>query len=382
LKILSVLGTRPEAIKLAPVVGALRRRRDTQVIVVFTGQHGTMLEQVAAFLGLSADHDLAIMRPNQTPASVAARTLDGLEPLLHEHRPDWVVVQGDTTSAFAGALAAFYAGLRVAHVEAGLRSGDLRAPWPEEANRAMLARVAEIHFAPTKLAAENLVREGVPPARVRVVGNTVVDALHMSLARIESEGLGRDLSRGLPPLVAERRLVLVTGHRRESFGAPFRELCHALRDLALTEPVQIIYPVHLNPNVQEPVREILGGVASVHLVEPVAYPVLLWLMARCHFILTDSGGIQEEAPSLGKPVLVMREVTERRESVDAGVSVLVGTDRARILSEARSLLRDEARYRRMSRRLDLYGDGRASERIADDITGARPGLPGALRPWS
>jgi UDP-N-acetylglucosamine 2-epimerase (non-hydrolysing) len=362
-----VLGTRPEAIKLAPVVRAGRSRPGTEVLVVFTGQHRTMVDQLADFLELRADVDLAIMRPGQSLADVAARTLSGLAPALAELRPDWVVVQGDTTTAFAAALAAYYAKVPVAHVEAGLRSGDLSAPWPEEANRVLLSRIATLHFAPTARAAENLAREGIPASRILTVGNTVVDALQHGLARISREGLGPALAARLPSLDPSRKLVLVTGHRRESFGEPFREICAALRELAETEPVEIVYPVHLNPNVREPVDAILRGAANVHLVEPVDYPTLLSLLARCHFALTDSGGIQEEAPSLGKPVIVMRDVTERQESVDAGVSVLVGTDRGRILAEARSLLHDPARYRKMSRVLDLYGDGRAAERIGEGL---------------
>lgn len=375
MKIVVVLGTRPEAIKLAPVVHAARARPSSTVRVVFTGQHRTMVDQLAEFLELRADVDLDIMRPGQTLSDIAARTLSGLAPVLAAERPDWVVVQGDTTTAFAAALAAFYAGVRVAHVEAGLRSGDLRAPWPEEANRVLVGRIADLHLAPTRRAAENLLGERVPAERVHVVGNTVVDALRRGIDRIEREGLAPTLGAGLPRFDPDRRLVLVTGHRRESFGEPFRDICRALRELAETERVEIVYPVHLNPNVRAPVEDLLSGVGHVHLVEPVEYPVLLWLLSRCHFVVTDSGGIQEEAPSLGKPVIVMREVTERQESVEAGVSVLVGTDRAKILGEARALLHDRERYARMSRRLDLYGDGRASERIAD-LLGLRASVGG------
>jgi UDP-N-acetylglucosamine 2-epimerase (non-hydrolysing) len=365
MKILVVMGTRPEAIKLAPVVRELRRRPGAEVRVCFTGQHQLMIEQVARFFELSADDDLAIMSANQTLADVAARTLQRITPLLEEFGPDWVVVQGDTTTAFAAALAAFYRTVKVAHVEAGLRSGDKHSPFPEELNRILISHVADLHLAPTRRAAEALLREDVPAERVHVVGNTVVDALRQGLARIETEGMGEELDRALPRLDPARPLLLVTGHRRESFGAPFREICGALHDLAATEEVEVVYPVHLNPNVRGPVHEALGDVPNIHLVEPVEYPVLLRLMQRCRFILTDSGGIQEEAPSLGKPVIVMREVTERRESVDAGVSVLVGSSRAAIVREARRLLHDPARYAAMARRLDLYGDGLASRRIAE-----------------
>jgi UDP-N-acetylglucosamine 2-epimerase (non-hydrolysing) len=364
-KIAVVLGTRPEAIKLAPVVRAARARRGAEVRVIFTGQHRTMVDQLAEFLELSADVDLDIMRPGQSLADVAARTLTGLAPVLASEKPDWVVVQGDTTTAFAAALGAFYGGVKVAHVEAGLRSGNLRSPWPEEANRVLVGRITDLHLAPTRRAAKHLLDEGIAEAHVHVVGNTVVDALRHGLGRIEGEGLADRLAEGLPRLDPARKLVLVTGHRRESFGQPFREICAALRELAETEPVEIVYPVHLNPKVREPVEAILAGARNVHLIEPVEYPVLLWLLSRCHFALTDSGGIQEEAPSLGKPVVVMREVTERQESIEAGVSVLVGTDRTRILAESRALLHDRDRYARMARKLDLYGDGLASERIAD-----------------
>jgi UDP-N-acetylglucosamine 2-epimerase (non-hydrolysing) len=286
-----------------------------------------------------------------------------------------VLVYGDTNSTLAGARAAVEAEVPVAHVEAGLRSGDKYSPYPEEVNRVLISHLGDLHLAPTARAAENLRREGVPPDQVHVVGNTVVDALQLGLARIEREGLGAAYADQIPGLDLSKPMLLVTGHRRESFGEPFREICRALREIAELEDVEIVYPVHLNPNVREPVFGILGGVRNIHLVEPVEYPVLLWLMQRCRFILTDSGGIQEEAPSLGKPVIVLREVTERQESVDAGVSVLVGSDRRRIVEEARALLHDGVHFAQMARRLDLYGDGRASVRIADLLAAPRLGRP-------
>ena len=340
-------------------------RPGAEVQVIFTGQHRSMVDQLAEFLELRAHVDLDIMRPGQSLSDVAARTMAGLAPVLATSRPDWVVVQGDTTTAFAAALTAFYGGVPVAHVEAGLRSGDLRAPWPEEANRVLVGRITDLHLAPTRRAADNLLAEGVPPSRVHVVGNTVVDALRHGIDRLAREGLGPRLAAALPRLDTSRKLVLVTGHRRESFGEPFREIlpraARARRDGARGDRV---------PRPPEPERPRARRGDSRRSAEcppprPRRVPVLLWLLSRCHFALTDSGGIQEEAPSLGKPVIVMREVTERQESLESGVSVLVGTDRARILREARSLLHDAGKYEHMSRKLDLYGDGRASERIAD-----------------
>ncbi len=369
-RILVAFGTRPEAIKLAPVLRALRLRRGAEVRACLTGQHREMVDGILEFFGVEADDDLDVMRPDQALNQLASRAFASFERVLSAFQPDWTVVQGDTTTALVCALASFHRGVRVAHVEAGLRSHDRRRPFPEEANRVMTSVVTDLHFCPTPAARANLVAERVPDERIQVVGNTVVDALHLALPRIATPAFAARAARAFPWLDPARPLVLVTGHRRESFGAPFRELCHAIRDLAAANDVQIVYPVHLNPNVRAPAFAILGQSPNVNLVDPVSYPLLVWLAERSRFILTDSGGIQEEAAALGRPVLVMREVTERRESVDAGVSRLVGTSRASIREWAERLLHDEAAYRAMARKVDVYGDGRASERIADALLGA------------
>jgi UDP-N-acetylglucosamine 2-epimerase (non-hydrolysing) len=367
-RILVVLGTRPEAIKLAPVIGELRGRPGADVHVCLTGQHREMVASVLSFFGIDPNRDLEVMRADQSLNGLASRALAGLDGVLTEVRPEWTVVQGDTTTAFAAALASFHRRVKVAHVEAGLRSFDRSKPFPEEINRVMTSAVTDLHFCPTRRAADNLLAERTPTDRIRIVGNTVIDALHLALARLDgSDAETRSLASTFPRLRLDRPFVLVTGHRRESFGKPFEDLCHAIRDVAEAEDVQFVYPVHLNPNVRKPVFEILGGVKNVHLGEPVGYPELVWLAQHCRLVLTDSGGIQEEAASLGKPVLVMREVTERQESVDAGVSRLVGTSRVAIVEWTLRLLRDEAVYRQMARAIDVYGDGKASARIADAL---------------
>ncbi|ABS25617.1 non-hydrolyzing UDP-N-acetylglucosamine 2-epimerase [Anaeromyxobacter sp. Fw109-5] len=379
MRILIVFGTRPEAVKLAPLIHDLRQRPGADVEVCLTGQHREMVTQVVSFFGVDVDHDLEIMRPNQTLSDVAARTLTGVDRILESRRPDWVIVQGDTSTCLATALAAFHRKVRVAHVEAGLRSGDPHAPFPEEMNRVLTTPIASLHLAPTSRAKANLRAERVPEDRIRVVGNTGIDALLLAVQTLRDRGLDATYGARFPFLRPSRPLVLVTGHRRESFGQPFEELCEAIRDVATGDDVDVVYPVHLNPNVREPVFRILSGLSNVHLVEPVEYPALVWLAQRSRFILTDSGGIQEEASALGKPVLVMRDVTERQESVEAGVSRLVGTSREVIREACNSLLRDEATYARMARRVDLYGDGKASARIGDAL-----GLPpsGASREWA
>jgi UDP-N-acetylglucosamine 2-epimerase (non-hydrolysing) len=371
-RILVVLGTRPEAIKLAPVVRELRSRPGTQTRLCLTGQHREMVASVLSFFEIEADGDLDVMEPNQSLNGLASRALAGLDRAIVEFSPDWTVVQGDTTTAFTAALAAFHRRVQVAHVEAGLRSFDRFRPFPEEVNRAMTAVLTDLHFCPTERARENLLAERVPADRIRVVGNTVIDALHLAVERLRHDDLAtRSLAAAFPRLRLDRPFVLVTGHRRESFGKPFEDLCRAIRDVAAAEGVQFVYPVHLNPNVRRPVFDILGGAANVHLGEPVGYPELVWLAQHCRFVLTDSGGIQEEAAALGKPVLVMRDVTERRESVDAGVSRLVGTDREVIQQWTVRLLRDDVTYRQMARKVDVYGDGHSSEAIADALGLAR-----------
>jgi UDP-N-acetylglucosamine 2-epimerase (non-hydrolysing) len=367
-RILVVLGTRPEAIKLAPVIRELRSRPGQRTHVCFTGQHAEMVANVLSFFRIDSDSDLQIMQPNQSLSGIASRALAGIDGVLTRIEPDWTLVQGDTTTAFAAALASYHRRVKVGHVEAGLRSHDRFRPYPEEANRVMTAAVTDLHFCPTERARQNLLAEGVAPEGIRVVGNTVIDALHQALERLEEDdAVLSSLGACFPGLRLDRPFILVTGHRRESFGRPFQDLLLAIRDVAETEEIQFVYPVHLNPNVRGPVFDTLGGVPNVHLGDPVGYPELISLAQRCRFILTDSGGIQEEAAALGKPVLVMREVTERRESVDAGVSRLVGTSRDLIVEWTLRLLRDAHAYAQMARKVDVYGDGHASERIADAV---------------
>lgn len=364
-RITIVAGTRPEGIKLAPLVQELRRRSDRcEVRLVSTGQHREMLGQVLSLFALTPDRDLDLMRPGQDLYDVTAGALLGLREELRAHRPDWVVVQGDTTTVFAAALAAFYEKLRVAHVEAGLRSGDRYAPYPEELNRKLTDQLTELFLAPTEGAKQALLAEGFPAAAIHVTGNTVIDALLHARGLVQRE----------PPVIpglneaalVGKRVVLVTGHRRESFGDTFEGICRALRRLVEARPdVAVVYPVHLNPNVRGPVGRILGGVERIQLLEPLGYLPFVSLMTRAHLVLTDSGGLQEEAPSLARPVLVMRDVTERPEGIAAGVARLVGTSEEGILAGALALLDDPAAYAAMATGNNPYGDGRASERIAD-----------------
>jgi UDP-N-acetylglucosamine 2-epimerase len=370
-RVMVVFGTRPEAIKMAPVVAALKATPGIETLVCVTAQHRQMLDQVLELFGLVPDDDLDVMAPGQALPDLFARILTGMSGVLAARKPDLVLVHGDTSTTLATALAAFYAKVPVGHVEAGLRTGDLQAPWPEEANRRLTAPLSSLHFAPTTRSRDNLLAEGLPASQVHVTGNTVIDALLSVVARFESDaGLAGELASRFPFLDPSRRLVLVTGHRRENFGGGFEQMCLAIRDLAARGDTQVVYPVHLNPNVQEPVNRILGGVGGVHLIEPLDYLPFVYLMSRAHLILTDSGGIQEEAPSLGKPVLVMRDTTERPEAVDAGTVRLVGTDRARIVAEATRLLDDAAAHAAMARAHNPYGDGRAAARIAAIIAGA------------
>ena len=367
-KVMVVFGTRPEAIKMAPVVHALRERDNLQVQVAVTAQHRQMLDQVLALFDIVPDHDLDLMQPGQTLPALFSRILDAMSALLERERPDLVVVHGDTSTTLATALSAFYARVPVAHVEAGLRTHDMQAPWPEEANRRLTAPLARLHFAPTTRARDNLLSEGIAPGEIEVTGNTVIDALldvAGSIAGNPALGTQLDAQWDLPD--DGRRLLLVTGHRRENFGDGFEQICTALARLAERDDVRIVYPVHLNPNVQEPVRRILGSARNVHLVTPQDYLPFVRLMTRAHLILTDSGGIQEEAPSLGKPVLVMRETTERPEAIDAGTVRLVGTDAERIVAEANRLFDDPVAYEAMARAHNPYGDGQAARRIAARI---------------
>lgn len=359
-----VFGTRPEAIKLAPVAAALRADGRFAVEVCATAQHRQMLDQVLAAFRLSPDVDLNVMQPGQTLASLTARAVAAVDEYLARSKPDLVLVQGDTTTVLAAALAAFYRKVPIGHVEAGLRTGDLAAPWPEEANRVLTTRLAALHFAPTRSAADNLLREGVPADRVFVTGNTVIDAL---LDMVKQVAADPPAIPGLPAgtLPPGRRFVLVTGHRRENFGGGFEEICRAIAALADRFPdVAFVYPVHLNPNVREPVDRLLrGGRANVYLLEPLGYREFIDLFRRCTLVLTDSGGVQEEAPTLGKPVLVMRDMTERPEGVAVGAVKLVGPHFDGIVRETATLLTDEAAYRTMTGKPNPYGDGAASRRI-------------------
>lgn len=364
IRVLTVLGTRPEAIKLAPVVRALRARPQTfDCRLCLSAQHRQMLDQVLSTFDLTADFDLDLMTPGQTPAQVVARVMERLPPLLADLQPDVVVVQGDTMTTFAASFAAYLSRIASAHVEAGLRTGDRWQPFPEEMNRVLTSRIATLHFPPTPMSRDHLLKEGIPAEDIVVTGNTVIDAL---LQTVRDDYRFRHPR--LQDLDPRRRLVLVTTHRRESFGAPLRDTCAAIRDLAERfDDLDFVLPVHPNPQVKAPVEEMLGNVRAVRLVEPLDYLELVHVMARSVIVLTDSGGIQEEAPSLGKPVLVLREVTERPEGVTAGTAIIVGTDRARIVSEATSLLTDRDRYEKMARAVNPYGDGKASERIADAL---------------
>ncbi len=360
MKVLSIFGTRPEAIKMAPVVKELNRHRGqfTSVVCV-TAQHRQMLDQVLPLFDIAPDYDLNIMQEDQTLAQVTANALTRLDLVLQSEKPGWVLTQGDTTTAMAGALAAFYHRIPVGHVEAGLRTWDKYQPFPEEINRKIADAVCDLHFAPTGTARENLLREGVNDASIVVTGNTVIDAL------LDVAGRDYDWNEGeLAAVPSDKRLILVTAHRRENFGEPLRQICAAIREIVASyRDVHVVYPVHLNPNVRGAVYEQLAGVAGITLLDPLEYLPLVHLMKASCLVLTDSGGLQEEAPSLGKPVLVLREVTERPEGVAAGTVKIAGTDRRRIIAETARLLEDRAEYERMSRAINPYGDGHASERI-------------------
>ncbi|EKY3199993.1 UDP-N-acetylglucosamine 2-epimerase (non-hydrolyzing) [Cronobacter turicensis] len=376
MRVLTVFGTRPEAIKMAPLVHALAQDPAFDTRVCVTAQHREMLDQVLHLFSIVPDYDLNIMKPGQGLTEITCRILEGLKPILTEFRPDVVLVHGDTTTTIATSLAAFYQRIPVGHVEAGLRTGDLYSPWPEEANRTLTGHLAMYHFAPTELSRQNLLRENIPEARIFVTGNTVIDALIAVRDRVMAdESLRLRLETQYPFLDGDKKMILVTGHRRESFGEGFEQICRALADIAAqNRDVQIVYPVHLNPNVTEPVNRILGHVENVVLIEPQEYLPFVWLMNHAWLILTDSGGIQEEAPSLGKPVLVMRETTERPEAVEAGTVRLVGTDTQRIVAEVTHLLHDEAAYQAMSHAHNPYGDGQACERILHALKNNRVSL--------
>jgi len=362
-RILVVFGTRPEAIKLAPVIHRLQASPERYITrICVTAQHREMLDQVLTLFRIRTHHDLNVMQMGQSLEDVTSRVLLGMKGVLESERPDMMLVQGDTTTVMAAALAAFYAGVPVGHVEAGLRTWDKRSPFPEEINRVLASHLADLHFAPTEQARRNLLREGISPARIIVTGNTVIDALfHVRSTVARAHG---QFARMFPGIDFSARMILVTGHRRENFGEGFLNICRAIRTVAADHPdVEIVYPVHLNPNVQKPVRSLLGRLANVHLLGPQPYLPFVFLMNASTVILTDSGGVQEEAPSLGKPVLVMRNHTERPEAVRAGTVRLVGTSSRKIVGEIERLLTDRKAYLRMSRAHNPYGDGRASGRI-------------------
>ena len=368
MRILTVIGTRPEAIKLAPVVQRLASEEGVQSFLCLTGQHRDIVNPILKLFGLSADFDLRVMRKGQDLTDITQRILLGMRELFSRHSFDLVVVHGDTTSGFAAALSAFYARIPVAHVEAGLRTGSLDAPWPEEGNRSLIGRLARLHFAPTEQARQNLLREGVSDQAIFVTGNTVVDALHQIRDRIEQQrSLKLRLARRYPFLSDDSKMILVTGHRRENFGDGLKQICDAIKRLAKRDDVQIVYPVHPNPMVRDPVHRLLKGKSNIFLVEPLDYPDFVYLMTRCYFVLTDSGGVQEEAPCMGRPVLVMREKTERPEGLRAGVTRLVGTDADLIVRESERLLSSPQVYRSMCKAPTLYGSGEASVLIVSGI---------------
>lgn len=368
-KILSILGTRPEAVKMAPLVLALEREPGIESVLCITAQHRNLLDPLIELFGLRPDHDLNIMRPDQGLNQLVSRLTDKIDAVLDEVRPDCVLVHGDTTTALSCALAAFHRRVPVGHVEAGLRTGNLSQPFPEEMNRCVIDKLAGWLFAPTKTSLDNLLAENLQ-GRAWVTGNTVIDALALISSRLDEDAaLDAALAGRYPWLDADRRLLLVTGHRRENFGRGVEDICTALRQLAARNDLQVVYPVHPNPNIRGPVQAALGGLPQVRLIDPLDYLDFVWFMRRAHVILTDSGGVQEEAPYLGKPVLVMRDVTERPEAIAAGTARLVGTDPWRIVHNVAQLLDDEAQYRTLVRRTNPYGDGKASQRIVDALCG-------------
>lgn len=368
-KVMVVFGTRPEAIKMAPLVHALQSHADLEPQVVVTAQHRQMLDQVLDIFGITPDVDLDIMQHGQTLPATTARIVQGMTPVLNDLQPDIVLVHGDTSTTLATALAAFYARVQIGHVEAGLRTGNMHAPWPEEMNRRLTAPLCNMHFAPTQGSRTNLIREGIRECDIHVTGNTVIDALLLVDERLRTDdALRSEMQSRFDFIDQEKRLLLVTGHRRENFGGGFERICEALATVARRDDLQVIYPVHLNPNVQEPVNRHLAGIDNVHLIEPQEYLPFVYLMQQSCMILTDSGGVQEEAPSLGKPVLVMRDTTERPEALEAGTVELVGTDCARIVARIEHLLDDQAAFERMASAHNPYGDGKSCGRIVEAIT--------------
>lgn len=366
-KNLIIFGTRPEAIKMAPLVKEFQKYSQFDTRVCVTAQHREMLDQVLEFFEITPDFDLDLMKPNQNLYSLTSDIILGLKPVLEEFQPSYVYVHGDTTTTMAASIAAFYAGAKVCHVEAGLRTHNKLSPFPEEINRQVTGRIADFHFAPTLKSKNNLVLENVSEENIIITGNTVIDALLESSVKV-NEIQNSEIENLKTIVDTSKKLILVTGHRRENHGQGFIYICEALKEIATSnKDVQIIYPVHLNPNVKKPVYEILGNIDSIHLIDPLAYPAFVWLMNKSYLIITDSGGVQEEAPSIGKPVLVMRDTTERPEAVDAGTVILVGTDKEKIIKECNDLLVNTERYQKMSALHNPYGDGKASKRIVETI---------------
>jgi UDP-N-acetylglucosamine 2-epimerase (non-hydrolysing) len=369
-KNLIIFGTRPEAIKMAPLVKAFQNSNNDFVTkVCITAQHREMLDQVLTFFEITPDYDLDLMKPNQNLYTLTADIITGLKPVLDEFKPDFVYVHGDTTTTMAASIAAFYSGSQVCHVEAGLRTFNKRSPFPEEINRSIAGRISDYHFAPTETSKLNLINENISSKNIVVTGNTVIDALNYSALKVTSNSFKDPEIENLKSIVdSTKRIILVTGHRRENHGDGFINICKALKQIAKEYPeFNIIYPVHLNPNVQKPVYKLLDSVTNIKLINPLSYPAFVWLMEKAYLIITDSGGVQEEAPSLGKPVLVMRDTTERPEAVDAGTVLLVGTDTEKIISETKRLIENKQFYDSMSKLHNPYGDGKACERIVNHI---------------
>ena len=369
-KNLLIFGTRPEAIKMAPLVKAFKGDATFETKVCITAQHREMLDQVLDFFEITPDYDLDLMKPNQNLYTLTADIITNLKPILEEFNPDYVYVHGDTTTTMAASIAAFYSGAKVCHIEAGLRTFNKRSPFPEEINRSIAGCISDFHFTPTQTSEQNLLNENISSGRVLITGNTVIDALQFSEKKVLSDSFNdTEIDKLKKLLNTDKKLILVTGHRRENHGQGFINICEALKEIAnKNKDVQIVYPVHLNPNVQKPVYDLLDGINNISLIDPLSYPAFIWLMSKSYLIITDSGGVQEEAPSLGKPVLVMRETTERPEAVEAGTVLLVGTDTRKIVDEAEKLLNNKILYNNMSKLHNPYGDGTACEKIVQFIS--------------
>lgn len=364
-KVLIVFGTRPEAIKMAPLVNEIKKNRKIDLKVCVTAQHREMLDQVLELFEITPNYDLNLMKAGQTLNDITSAILINMRPILREYQPDIVLVHGDTSTTFAVSLAAYYEKVAIGHVEAGLRTGDIYSPWPEEANRKLTSVLTDYHFAPTESSRNNLIKEGYNADKIIVTGNTVIDALHIAKNKIDgNENISSELAANFQFLSKDKKMILVTGHRRESFGRGFENICEALAEIARkNENVQIVYPVHMNPNVREPVNRILSGIHNIYLIEPQQYLPFVYLMDKSYLILTDSGGIQEEAPSLGKPVLVMRDTTERPEAVDAGTVKLIGTNKEKIITSVVELLSNKCLYKKMATAVNPYGTGQSSNKI-------------------